>query len=125
VTVDGRRFEPEEVLGPARRGLSLGLVTDTRPTPAIQQLVEDVDLLVCEGTYGSDDDQPRAVERKHMTFGEAATLAAAAGAHQLLLTHFSPAVVEPDAFAACAQRIFGASRVGHDHLTLSLRFAED
>src|SRR5579871_2340949 len=45
-SVDG--VKPEDVLGPARRGLSLGLVTDTRPTEGIAQLVRDVDLLVCE-----------------------------------------------------------------------------
>jgi hypothetical protein len=36
-----------------------------------------VDLLVCEGTYGDDADAGKAVERGHMTFAEAAALAAA------------------------------------------------
>src|SRR5438876_1546732 len=70
----------EAGLGQPRRGLSVGLITDTRPTPALARLVSGVDLFVGEGMYGSDDDQPRAVERKHMTFREVAELAARAGA---------------------------------------------
>jgi ribonuclease Z len=57
-----------------------------------------------------------------MTFGEAATLANKAGAKRLLLTHFSPALVNPMAYAEHAKAIFPETIVGHDHLTLSLRF---
>src|SRR5438067_6240090 len=91
-------ISPTDVLGPERRGLSIGLITDTRPTDGLARLIADVDLLVCGATFGSDDDQPRAVERKHMTFREAACLASTARARQLLLTHFSPALVDPHLF---------------------------
>ncbi len=121
--VDG--IESEAVLGPPRRGLSVGLVTDTRPTSGLARLVGEVDLLVGEGMYGSDDDQPRALERKHMTFREVAQLAADARAKQLVLTHFSPSVVEPQAHVANAREVFPETIVGRDHLTLSLRFSDD
>ncbi len=123
VTVDGRTVKPDEVLGPERRGLSLGLVTDTRPTEALQQLVTGVDLLICEAMYGDDADQPTAVERKHMTFREAATLARAAQAQKLLLTHFSPAVVDPDSYAKNAQEVFAETVVGKDHFSLTVAFS--
>jgi ribonuclease Z len=116
---------PEAVLGPPRRGVAVGLITDTRPTTGLQALVAGVDVLFCEGTYGSDDDQPRAVERKHMTFREAATLARDAGVERLVLTHFSPMLVEPNAYAATAQSVFAEAVVGHDGLTLSLAFPAD
>ena len=115
----------EAVLGPPRPGLSVGLVTDTRPTDAIARLVAGVDLLVCEATFGSDDDQPRAVERKHMTFREAASLALAAGTKQVVLTHFSPSVVEPLAFVDNARGVFPETVVGRDHLSWTLRFSSD
>jgi ribonuclease Z len=115
-------IQPEAVLGPPRRGLSVGLATDTRPTDAIAQLVTEVDLLIAEGMYGSDEDQPRAIERKHMTYREAASLAKRARARQLVLTHFSPSVVDPAAFVANAREIFPDTIVGRDHLSLSLRF---
>src|SRR6266851_5657421 len=122
---DAGGISAESVLGPPRRGLSVGLVTDTRPTPGLVQLVSGVDLLVGEGMYGSDEDQPRALERKHMTFREVAGLAASAGAKQLVLTHFSPSVVEPDSYVGNAREVFAETIVGRDHLTLSLRFAEE
>jgi ribonuclease Z len=103
----------------------VGLVTDTRPTPEIAALVSDVDLLVSEATFGSDDDLPRAVERKHMTFREAAELAKRAGAKQLVLTHFSQTLIEPEAYVANAREVFPETIVGRDHLTLSLRFPPD
>jgi ribonuclease Z len=115
----------EAVLGPPRHGLSVGLVTDTRPGVELVRLVSRVDLLVGEGMYGSDEDQPRALERKHMTFREVAGLALAADARQLVLTHFSPSVVEPEAFVSNARDVFAETIVGRDHFTLSLHFVED
>jgi ribonuclease Z len=117
--------DPSQVLGPPRRGLSVGLVTDTRPTDAVARLVDGVDLLVCEATFASDEDQPRAVERSHMTFREAATLARQVRARQLVLTHFSPSVVDPEAFASNARAVFAETIVGRDHLTLRLAFPKD
>jgi ribonuclease Z len=124
VAWNGRIVHPEEVLGPSRRGLSIGLVTDTRPTDALVEFVREVDVLVCEGTYGSSDDQPRAVERKHMTFAEAAELACTAGAQRLLLTHFSPALVDPESHLEQARQILPATTVGRDHLTVQLAFQD-
>jgi len=117
--------DQSDVLGPPRPGLSVGLVTDTRPTDAIAGLVSGVDLLVCEGTFGSDEDQPRAVERTHMTFREAALLAKRAQAKQLVLTHFSPSVVDPESYVQNAREVFAESIAGRDHLALSLRFPPD
>ncbi len=122
VTWDGHTATPDEVLGPRRTGLAMALVTDTRPTPDLERLARNVDLLICEGTYGSSDDQPKAVERKHMTFAEAACLARNAGARKLLLTHFSPAVVDPLQYAQNATIVFPETVVGRDHLTLTLNF---
>jgi ribonuclease Z len=82
-------------------------------------------LLIAEAMYGSDEDQPRAVERQHMTFREAAGLAARASAQQLVLTHFSPSVVDPEAFINNAREVFPATTVGRDHLTLTLNFSPD
>jgi ribonuclease Z len=123
VTWDGHHTaKPDQVLGPPRRGLAVAVVTDTRPTPELERLAQGVDLLICEGTYGSSEDQPKAVERKHMTFAEAACMARNARAGQLLLTHFSPAVVDPQSHAASATEVFAKTVIGRDHLTLTLNF---
>jgi ribonuclease Z len=122
-TVNG--VQPQDVLGPPRRGLAVGLVTDTRPTAEIAELVHGVDTLICEATFGADEDQPRAVERCHMTFREAAELARSACAKQLVLTHFSAGLTDPQMFIGNAKEVFPETIVGRDHLTLNLRFSEE
>jgi len=125
VTLDGRLIEGEALLGPPRKGLSIGFVTDTRPIDGLAAFLAGVDLLVCEGTYGDPADQQKAAERKHMTFGEAAELARAAGASALWLTHFSPAVSNPLEFRHNALRIFPNTTIGFSGLTATLSFADD
>ena len=119
---NGQRVEPRQVLGERRAGLSLGYATDTRPTPRMPIFFRGVDLLICEGTYGDDAQLERALERKHMTFSEAATLARDARVGALWLTHFSPALERPADFLGNAQRIFPDTVVGEDHLQTTLRF---
>ncbi len=116
---------PEHVLGPPRRGLALAYVTDTRPLPTFPPFLAGVDLLVCEGSYGEPADGPKAVERGHMTFAEAAGLARAAGARALWLTHFSPALPDPSAFLSEATAIFPETTIGATGLTTTLTFDEE
>lgn len=120
----GESVEPEQVLGPARPGLSLAYVTDTRPLPTFPPFLKGVDLLVCEGTYGDPADGQKAIVRGHMTFAEAATLARAADAGELWLTHFSPALPDPDAFLHEATGRFQRTRIGQAGLTTTLNFRD-
>lgn len=121
----GQIVVPDDVIGPPRAGIAVGFTGDTRPTPALAAFFRDVDLLVSEATYGGDADEDKALERKHMTFREAAGLARDADAGKLLLTHFSAALTSPQEFAANALEVFPETIVSHDHMTLSLRFPED
>ena len=121
----GRTVSPEDVLGPPRRGLSLVYATDTRPIDRIATLAHGVDLLVSEATFGDPADTARAVETGHMTFAEAGALARRAGARRLLLTHFSPALVDPPAWREEAASQFADVTVGRDGYQATLRFTED
>jgi ribonuclease Z len=125
VSWPGGDATPDAVLGPPRSGISIAYVTDTRPVPELWQFLESVDLLVCEGTYGSDGDLSKAVRNRHMTFREAATLATRANARLLWLTHFSPALEDPDAFAANATDEFRTATIGHDGLSIGLPFSDE
>ena len=125
VTVDGRRVEPAEVLGPPRAGVKLAFVTDTRPTEALPAFVAGAQLLVCEGMYGADEDLPKALENRHMLFREAATIASDGRVEALWLTHFSPALTTPDGYLAAARAIFPATQLGRTGLTTTLHFPED
>lgn len=118
-------IESGEYLGAERRGVSVGFVTDTRPVPNLPGFMKGVDLLVCEGTYGDSADLHKAIERKHMTFAEAATLARDAGAGALWLTHFSPAVSDPHEWLRNATDIFPATTIGYSGLEATIAFSID
>jgi ribonuclease Z len=125
VEFGGRVIGTETVRGQPRRGLKVAYVTDTRPTPALADFVRGADLLVCEGMYGDPRELPRAIERGHMLFHEAAQLAAAAGVRRLWLTHFSPALDEPELWLPVAQERFPDAQLGQPHRTVTLRFPDD
>src|SRR5262249_21882029 len=116
---------PDDVLGPDRPGISFGFATDTRPVATMPPFFAGVDLLICEGTYGDPDDLPKAIQNKHMTFAEAATLARDSHARSLWLTHFSPALEDPEAYLDQATAIFPQTTLGYSGLTGSLTFADD
>jgi ribonuclease Z len=81
-------------------------------------------LFICEGTYGDDKDLDKAIKNKHMTFGEAAQLACKGNVQELLLTHFSPAMCEPELFKQNAISIFEKTIIGKDRLVKSLSFKD-
>ena len=89
VEIDGITYTQDMILGPERRGLKVTYCTDTRPVKIISEMAADADIFICEGMYGEDDKDNKAVEHKHMTFTEAAKLAAAAEPNpkEMWLTH--------------------------------------
>ena len=96
--VGGRRVSLDEVSAP-RRGQRVAFVMDTALCDAAGELAEGADLLVCESTF-LDRDRDLAARWKHLTAGQAARLAAAAGARRLVLTHFSQRYDDAGEFAA-------------------------
>jgi ribonuclease Z len=84
----------------------------------------DVDLLICDATYGDPADRDKAIENKHMTFAEAATIGAAARARQLWLTHFTPAMPNPDYFRREAEAIYPNAVIGREHLATTMAFVD-
>lgn len=116
---------PHDVLSPPRRGLSLGFVTDTRPLPSHVPFLHGVDLLICEATYGDPSDAAKAANVGHMTFAEAAGLARDAEAHALWLTHFSPALQDPETWRREATDRFPPTTIGHSGLTTQLTFPRE
>ena len=121
---DGREVRPDEVLGPPRPGLAFGFLTDSRPTQKLVEFHSDVDLLVCEATYGDPADRPKAIENKHMTFAETAALAMAARAKALWMTHFTPAMPNPGYWHREATSVYADAVLGYEHLHTSLKFRD-
>ena len=120
---EGKHYLPEMVLGEPRPGIRLCLITDTRPTAAMIPFIRGCDLLICEGTYGDARDLDKALKYKHMTFAEAATLAQKGAVKQLLLTHFSVSMSDPEAYLHQAKAIFENTELGYDHYTITLNYS--
>lgn len=119
---EGITVTPEQVLGPARRGLSFAYITDTRPTSTLSTLAHDVDLLVCESMYDDPEDLPLARAHAHMYAEESAGIATVAQAHALVLTHFSPKVNDPSRAEKVARRVFPSTRAARDGMIVTLTF---
>ena len=112
------------VLGPARKGIKICYVTDTRPTESIVENAKGADLFICEGMYCEKGDINNAVKYKHMTFEEAGKLAKAAEVEELWLTHYSPSMNRPGDYIDAVQEIFPQAVCGKDGMSTTLRFRD-
>jgi ribonuclease Z len=81
--------QPEQILGPPRRGRKIVLAGDTAPCEMTKAVAHGADLLVHEATF-AEEDAERAAETMHSTALQAARLAAEADVLLLALTHVSP-----------------------------------
>jgi ribonuclease Z len=105
----GRTVTLDEV-STLRRGQSFAFVMDTRLCPGARELAAGVDMLVIEATF-VEADARLAAEHGHLTAGQAARIAAEAGARTLVLTHFSQRYPGLDQHLAEARREFGGEIV--------------
>lgn len=124
VTIDGKTYTPDMVMGAARKGLKVTYTTDTRPVDAIVDAAKGADLFICEGMYGEPDKEAKAIEHKHMTFKEAAQLAKRANPKEMWLTHFSPSLVKPEMYMDTVTEIFENAKPGKDGMSVDLMFED-
>lgn len=117
---DGRVIEPEMVLDGEREPISVTYITDTVMTKRMPDFARNTNLLICEGMYGESEMHGKMEEKGHMVFADSARLAKNAGAGRLWLTHFSPAMKDPEAYLDNARAIFEAAEVGYDGIKTSL-----
>lgn len=109
-------------MGSPRKGIKIVYCTDTRPVLGLPAFCWDADILICEGIYGEDEKLPSAVEKKHMIFSEAASLAKQSAARELWLTHYSPSLKDSTIFLDSTKRIFQNTYVGYDQKTKTLKY---
>lgn len=125
ITSEGVVYTPEQVLGPARKGLKVTYCTDSRPLDAIVEAARESDLFICEGMYAEKEKLAKAKQYKHMTFYEAADMAKRAGVKELWLTHFSPSLVRADRYMTAVRDIFPNAHLGKDGKNVELVFEEE
>jgi len=119
---DGRKIEPEMVLGEHRRGTRLVHIGDVGKTEELVEICRDADLLVTEATY-LESEKDMAQKYGHLTALGAAQLAAAAGVKQLVLTHISRRYREKDILQE-AQSAFENTNIAHDFDVVQVKRAE-
>ncbi len=122
ILLEDRIITPEMVLGQPRKGLKICYCTDTRPTGEVARFIKEADLFICEGMYGDELDSEKAIEKKHMTFSEAAKLASEANVKELWLTHFSPSLTEPQKYLDSAKQFFANVHIAADLFKKSLNW---
>lgn len=118
LTVKGKTVTLSSVTTP-QRGKKITYVTDTRPSRTIAEAAKDSDLLIHEATY-SKDMKSYAIERKHATSEEAATMARQSGSRELVLFHISARYRDTQGILNEAKHIFPNTRIAYDGMKLSL-----
>ena len=113
---------PEQVLGSPRKGLKFLFTGDTMACENLVVAAEDADLMICEATYGENEQAQQAAEYGHMTFAQAAEIARKARVKQLWLAHYSQMIKNPQAYLPNATAIFENTLCGKDSMSKTLRF---
>lgn len=120
---DGRVIEPDQVLGPERRGAKLVHVGDCGSTENLYEAVEGADALVLEATYLSVEEE-LASQFGHLTAAQSAEFARTAKVDQLFLTHISRRYREREILTE-AQKIFPQTSVARDFDHHLIKRSED
>ncbi len=119
---DGRVVEPEDVLGPLRRGTRLVHVGDCGRIDDLVEVCAQADALVIEATY-LEVEADLARQFSHLTARQAAELAQQAGVGRLYLTHISRRYREREVLLEAAQ-VFPDVAVARDFDQFQVRRAE-
>lgn len=112
IEIDGRKILLDDV-SYIRPGDTLAVVIDTRFCQNAIDISKNARLLLCESTY-LEEHRDLAYDHYHLTAKQAAEIAKAAGAKQLVLTHFSARYLSSKAFELEAQSIFPNTLAAED-----------
>jgi len=119
---DGKRIQPDDVLGPLQKGVKLVVVGDTGKTDDLIDACKDADALVIESTY-IDEEAEMARQFSHLTARQGAELAIKAGVKKLILTHISRRYRGKDVLKE-AQAIFPNTSVARDFDSFQIKHEE-
>jgi ribonuclease Z len=121
---DGRVVDATSLVGPTRPGRRVVFTGDGRPSPGTIEAAQNADVLIHEATFG-DEEAPRALETGHATAREAAGVAAAANAKQLVLTHLSARYSMGSAdLVREAREVFPNTIVARDGMEIEVPFPD-
>lgn len=122
VKITNKTIYPEMVLGKSRKGLSVVFSGDTSICETLIQSAKDTDLLICEATYGKNEQEQLANSHGHMNFAQAGQVALKANAKRLWLVHYSQMIKEPEEYLENTQKFFPLAECGSDGKSITLNF---
>ena len=111
---DGRKIDPEMVLGPSRKGRKIVYSGDTIPIEKMIDFAKDADVLIHEATFHSDFND-LSTSYGHTTASEAAEIAKKANVKKLFLTHISPRYLDSNKIKEEAIKIFKNTDIPNDY----------
>lgn len=103
---DGTVITTNMVTDGNRKTLKVTYVTDTLPFDEIAELAFRSNLFICEGMYGDETQKQSMNEKNHMLMQDACYLAKLADVEELWLTHYSPAMKNPNDYKETLRKIF-------------------
>ena len=119
MTAEGRVIPNSALTSPADPVMSYAYCSDTVYDERVARSIEGVHTVYHEATY-TDDYRDKARQRGHSTASEAARIALAAGARQLVLGHFSKRYADEVQHLKEAQAIFPNTIIAREGLELPL-----
>lgn len=125
VSFDGQTCTPDQVLGPDRPGIKFVFTGDTAPCESLTEAARNADLMICEATYGENDQAELAAQFGHMTFSCAGQAAARAEVKRLWLAHFSQRIEDPDVYLQNARAFYPGAECGFDGKRTALTFPRE
>jgi ribonuclease Z len=123
VTCGGKKFTPDMVVGPPRRGRKIVYSGDTKPCDAVAELARDCDVLMHDATIESPLEE-KTNQYGHSSARQAAEIAKSANARCLILVHISPRYDEPAGLLEEAKGIFQNTIIAEDLMVYDVKYAD-
>jgi ribonuclease Z len=123
VTVTGRTFTSDMVLGTPRRGRKIVYTGDTLPTSALVEFARGADLLIHDATAESSLEE-KANRYGHSTARQAGLVAKDAGVRTLVLTHVSPRYEEAEPILSDGKAVFESTVLAEDFLQIDVPYQD-
>lgn len=114
ITINNRQITSEMVTDRKRKPIKITYITDSRYFSKMTDFAENSDLLISEGMYGDDEYIGKMAEKGHMVFSQSAELAKNSKSEMLWLTHYSPALKNPNEYSESIRKIFENTIISHD-----------
>ncbi len=116
----GEKITPDMILGPSRKGRTIVISGDTKPTEKIIGFSKEADILIHESTFDSKLEEI-AQEYGHTTAAQAAEIAKKAHVEKLFLTHISPRYLDFHIIEEEARSVFSHSYVPRDFQEMEVK----